>query len=97
MPQDITLIRINVDDFDEAYKYFTERGFTLPQGGKVVETETNKSVMLCSPSGFAFDLCHHIKDKGLTSDGFLHGAHVPVFTVFSVMNSLQVSLRKKRG
>ncbi len=62
VPQDITLIRINVDDFDEAYNYFTEKGFTLPQGGQVVDTRTNKSVMLCSPSGFAFNLCHHKKN-----------------------------------
>ena len=62
VPQDMTLIRINVDDFDEAYKFFTERGFTNPRGGNVVETRTNKSAMLISPSGFAFDLCQHIKD-----------------------------------
>ena len=27
IPQDITAIRINVDDFSEAYDYLTERGF----------------------------------------------------------------------
>jgi len=62
VPRDMTLIRINVDDFDEAFSYFTERGFKTPPNGKVVETRTNKSLMLISPSGFAFDLCHHIKD-----------------------------------
>ena len=62
VPQDMTLIRINVDDFDEAYKFFTERGFTNPRGGHTVDTKTNKSCMLRSPSGFAFDLCQHIKD-----------------------------------
>ena len=62
VPQDITLIRINVDDFDEAFKYFTERGFKTPPNSKVVETKTNKSIMMISPSGFAFDLCQHIKD-----------------------------------
>lgn len=62
VPQDMTLIRINVDDFDEAYKFFTERGFKNPKGGQAVETKTNKSMMMISPSGFAFDLCHHIKD-----------------------------------
>ena len=61
MPRDMTLIRMNVDDFDEAYKFLTERGFTNPRGGKTVETETNKSMMMVSPSGFAFDLCQHIK------------------------------------
>ena len=62
MPRDMTLIRMNVDDFDEAYKFLTERGFTNPRGGKTVETETNKSMMMVSPSGFAFDLCQHIKE-----------------------------------
>lgn len=62
VPQDMTLIRINVDDFDEAYKFFTERGFTNPRDGHTVDTKTNKSCMLRSPSGFAFDLCQHIKD-----------------------------------
>lgn len=62
MPRDMTLIRMNVDDFDEAYKFLTERGFTNPKGGKTVETETNKSMMMVSPSGFAFDLCQHIKE-----------------------------------
>jgi predicted enzyme related to lactoylglutathione lyase len=62
VPQDMTLIRINVDDFDEAYKFLTERGFTKPGESKVVETKTNKSIMMISPSGFAFDLCQHIKE-----------------------------------
>ena len=62
VPQDMTLIRINVDDFDEAYKFLTERGFVNPRGDGTVDTKTNKSAMLRSPSGFAFDLCQHIKD-----------------------------------
>ncbi len=62
VPQDMTLIRINVDDFDEAFKFLTERGFTKAGGEKTVDTKTNKSAMMKSPSGFAFDLCQHIKD-----------------------------------
>ena len=62
VPQDTTLIRMNVDDFDEAYKFLTERGFTNPRGGQTVDTRTNKSCMMRSPSGFAFDLCQHIKE-----------------------------------
>ena len=60
VPQDITLIRMNVRDFDEAYDFLLSKGFTH-QSGKVVETETNKSAMLKSPSGYAFDLCQHIR------------------------------------
>ena len=62
LPQDLTLIRMNVDDFDEAYKFLTEKGFTNPRGGQTVDTKTNKSCMMKSPSGFAFDLCEHIKE-----------------------------------
>ena len=62
VPQDMTLIRINVDDFDEAYKFLTDRGFTNTGGENTVDTKTNKSAMMKSPSGFAFDLCQHIKE-----------------------------------
>ena len=60
IPQDLTLIRMNVRDFDEAYEYLISKGFTH-KSGRIVETETNKSVMLLSPSGFGFDLCQHIR------------------------------------
>ena len=60
VPRDMTLIRMNVPDFDEAYDYLISKGFTH-KSGRVVETPTNKSAMLVSPSGFAFDLCHHIR------------------------------------
>ena len=60
VPQDMMLIRMNVPDFDEAYDYLISKGFTH-KSGRVVETPTNKSAMLVSPSGFAFDLCHHIR------------------------------------
>ena len=63
VPQDMTLIRMNVDNFDEAYEFLTAKGFTNPRGGQTVDTKTNKSCMMKSPSGFAFDLCQHIKDN----------------------------------
>lgn len=62
MQKDLTLIRMNVDNFEEAYEYFTARGFKNPSGDATVDTRTNRSAMLASPSGFAFDLCQHIKD-----------------------------------
>ena len=62
VPQDMTLIRMNVDDFDEAYAFLTERGFKNPRGGQTVDTKSNKSCMMVSPSGFAFDLCQHIRE-----------------------------------
>lgn len=60
MKQDLTIIRMNVDDFDAAYDELIARGFTH-QSGRIVRTDTSVSAMLKSPSGFAFDLCHHIK------------------------------------
>ena len=62
VPQDMTLIRMNVDNFDEAYEFLTEHGFENPRGGQTVDTKSNKSCMMRSPSGYAFDLCQHIKD-----------------------------------
>ena len=62
MPQDMTIIRMNVDDFDEAYDMLEKKGFAHPGGKRAVETESNKSALMTSPSGFAFDLCQHIKD-----------------------------------
>ena len=61
-PQDMTIIRMNVDDFDEAYEMLMEKGFTDPRAGQAVETASNKSTLMISPSGFAFDLCQHIKE-----------------------------------
>jgi len=61
VPQDLSLIRMNVDDFDEAYEFLTAHGFKSPTN-RTVDTRSNKSAMMVSPSGFAFDLCQHIRD-----------------------------------
>ena len=61
--RDMTIIRMNVDDFDEAYKFLTDRGFKSTSGSdKTVDTKTNRSIMMVSPTGCAFDLCQHIKE-----------------------------------
>lgn len=62
LEQDLSLIRMNVDNFEEAYEFLTAKGFHSPTGGETLDTKTNKSAMLISPSGYAFDLCQHIKD-----------------------------------
>ena len=63
IPQDLTIIRMNVDDFDKAYEELVSKGFRNSKGtDQTVDTKTNKSAMMISPSGFAFDLCQHIKD-----------------------------------
>ena len=63
VPQDLSLIRMNVDDFDQALAFLTEHGFKNVKGTEeTLDTSSNKSAMIVSPSGFAFDLCQHIKD-----------------------------------
>ena len=62
VPQDLMSIRINVDDFDEAYAFFMSHGFTNPRGDRVTETSSSRDTYLIAPSGFAVTLCHHIKN-----------------------------------
>lgn len=61
MPQDLTSIAMNVDNFEEAYDFLTARGFKNAQGDKVTDTGTSKATMMVSPSGFSISLSEHIK------------------------------------
>ena len=58
---DLLMIRMNVDNFDEAYKTLIEHGFVNPRGDQVTETPTSKSTLLYSPSGFGINITEHIK------------------------------------
>lgn len=60
-PRDMVAIRMNVDDFDEAYRLLLARGFKNIYGENIVETKTSKSAMLVSPSGYGINLIHHIR------------------------------------
>ena len=62
MKQDLTAIRMNVDDFDEAYDFLIAHGFTSGQHGTVTNTGSAKACILFSSSGFAINLIQHIKD-----------------------------------
>ncbi len=64
VPKDITTIRMNIDNFDETYKFLEEKGFKNSQGDKVTETGSSKSTMRCSPTGFPINITEHIKDHG---------------------------------
>ena len=59
--QDITAIRMNVRDFDEAYKMLEEKGFKNAQGDKVTNTPSSVATMMVSPSGFSINLGQHIR------------------------------------
>ena len=62
IPQDLTAISINVDDFDEAYDFLIAHGFVNPRGeDRVTDTGSSTATMLFSPSGFGINLVKHIK------------------------------------
>ena len=60
-PQDITSIRMNVDDFDEAYNILAARGFKGTEGGEARDTGSSRSCMMVSPTGFSITIVKHIK------------------------------------
>ena len=63
VPRDLTGISINVDNYQEAYDFFVEKGFVDPRGGKVTDTSSSRATMLFAPSGFAVSISEHIKDR----------------------------------
>ena len=62
VPQDVTSIRMNVDNFDEVYNILTSHGFTSTES-KARDTGTSRSAMMISPSGFSIVVVEHIKTK----------------------------------
>ena len=63
VPQDITSIRMNVRDFDEAYQMLEEKGFQNTQGERVTDTGSSKATMMASPSGFTISISEHIRNQ----------------------------------
>ena len=59
--RDITTIRMNIRDFDEAYRMLEEKGFKNAQGDKITNTGSSKSTMMVSPSGFSISIAEHIR------------------------------------
>ena len=62
VPRDITAIRMNVRDFEEAKKLLEEKGFKNAQGDKVTNTRSSIATMMVSPSGFAINVGEHIRE-----------------------------------
>jgi hypothetical protein len=62
LDSDMTGIRMNVDDFDEAYRMLREHGFKNVYGEETVETKTSKAAMMNSPSGFSVCIIQHVKN-----------------------------------
>ena len=61
-PRDEMLIRMNVDDYDEAYAILTAHGFkNVHADNRTVDTKSSKSVTMVSPSGFRIAIVNHKK------------------------------------
>ncbi|MCR4601719.1 MAG: hypothetical protein K5767_08370 [Clostridia bacterium] len=60
-PQDRMLIRMNVDNYDEAYDILISHGFTNTRGDGFIETGSAKAATMVSPSGFTIALVEHHK------------------------------------
>ncbi len=58
---DLMAVRMNVDDFDEAYQLLVKNGFKNYYGDSTASTRTGKSAIMISPTGFVINLVHHIK------------------------------------
>ena len=61
LSQDTVGIRMNVDNFEEAYKMLLEKGFKNMYGDETVKTGSSKAAMMVSPSGFSICIIQHIK------------------------------------
>ena len=59
-----TMIRVNVDDFDEAIEFFMSHGFRKPnheRAAKTVDTRSSRYTMVVSPSGYILAVSQHKK------------------------------------
>ena len=64
MEKDMTTMRLNVRDFDEAYEFLKDHGFKNARGeDKAVESKNAKSCLMISPSGFSIQLTQHIRKE----------------------------------
>jgi len=64
MERDMTTMRMNVRDFDEAYEFLKTRGFKNARGDDhAVESKSARSCLMISPSGFSIQLTQHIRKE----------------------------------
>ena len=61
MSRDLTAIRMNVRDWDEAYEFLTARGFKNAQVDRTSDTPSSRATLMVSPSGFGINLVEHIR------------------------------------
>ena len=60
---DLVAIRMNVDNFGEAYNALTACGFKNAQGNKLTGTGSSYGALMVSPSGFGIYLIKHVKQE----------------------------------
>lgn len=61
-----TMIRMNVDNLDEAVAFLEARGFHKARradANKTIDTGSSRINIMVSPSGFIFSVSQHIKDR----------------------------------
>ena len=58
--KDMILIRMNVDDFEEAYETLTQHGYVNTRGDKRVRTGSAVEATMVSPSGHIISLIQHV-------------------------------------
>ena len=59
--QDETAIRMNVDNFEEAYELLRSHGFTNTRGDGTFDLKSSTTASMIAPSGFKIILIHHIQ------------------------------------
>ena len=59
--RDEMVIRMNVDDFEEAYNILEANGFKNVHGNETIDVKSSKAATLVAPSGFRISVVKHIK------------------------------------
>ena len=63
MARDMSTMRMNVRDFDEAYAFLKAHGFKNARGeDHAVESKSARSCLMIAPSGFSIQLTQHIRN-----------------------------------
>ena len=61
-----TMIRMNVDDFDETVEFLLAHGFRKPRherASKTIDTGSSQYTMLVSPTGYIMAISQHFRDR----------------------------------
>ena len=61
IPQDTSMIRMNVRDFDEVYEILIKHGFKNTRGDDTINTATSKAATMVAPSGMTIALVEHLR------------------------------------